>query len=336
MIKELGKEISKTVKSRTAKKEKETLKVGIIVGNEHTFPQAFIDYVNSRGAGVYAEYVKLGGTFMDEPCEYKVIVDRISHEVPYYRSYLKNAVLQGAIVINNPFWWTADDKFIESTIATRVGVAHPKTVVLPNKEYIEGIVSASLRNLDYPLPWEKILAYTGLPAFLKPATGGGWKNVYKINSLDDLFHAYNETGQLTMVLQEGIEFQQYVRCYCIGRTNIKVMPYDPGQRRYIVEPNYLSSDLHDRIVDDCKKLSDALGYDMNTMEFAIRDGIPYAIDFLNPAPDMDYWSVGETYYSWVVEAMGDMVINYATGKVKPQKVTYRWDSLLAGSAPVKK
>jgi hypothetical protein len=336
MIKELGKEISKTVKAKTTKKEKEIAKVGVIVGNEHTFPQAFIDYVNSRNAGVQAEFVKLGGSYMDEPAEYKVIVDRISHEVPYYRSYLKNAALQGTVVINNPFWWTADDKYIESTIATRVGVAHPKTVVLPNKEYTEGIVSASLRNLEYPLPWDKIISYTGLPAFLKPATGGGWKNVYKVHTLEELYQSYNETGQLTMVLQEAIEFQQYVRCYCIGRTNIKVMPYDPSQRRYIVDPNYLSPELHARIENDCKKLSDALGYDMNTMEFAIRDGIPYAIDFLNPAPDMDYWRVGENYYTWVVEAMGEMVINYATGKVKAQKVSYRWDSLMAGSAPVKK
>src|SRR5437588_195586 len=95
---------------------KEPVKVGLIIGREWSFPPAFIDHVNSRNAGVVAEMVQLGGTKMDEPCEYKVIVDRISHEVPYYRSYLKNAVLQGATVINNPFWWTADDKFIEATI----------------------------------------------------------------------------------------------------------------------------------------------------------------------------------------------------------------------------
>ncbi|MEI7555711.1 hypothetical protein [Candidatus Chlorohelix sp.] len=313
-----------------AKKVKEPLKVGLIVGREGTFPQAFIDSVNSRNAGIVAEMVSLVGSYMDEPCEYKVIVDRISHEVPYYRSYLKNAALQGTIVINNPFWWTADDKYIESTIATKLGVAHPKTVVLPNKAYVEGIIDESLRNLTYPLPWNDIVAYTGLPAFLKPATGGGWKNVYKVHDLDELWRCYNQTGELTMVLQENIEFRQYVRCYAIGRDNIKVMPYDPSERKYIVDPNYLSKELHDRIVHDCQTLCDALGYDMNTLEFAIRDGVPYAIDFLNPAPDMDFWSVGETYFEWVIGAMTDLVIDYATDKRKPQPVRYRWDALLSG------
>jgi hypothetical protein len=312
----------------------EPIKVGLIVGREGTFPGAFIKSVNSRDAGVVAELVKLGGSTMDEPCEYKVIIDRISHEVPYYSSYLKNAVLQGAIVINNPFWWLADDKYVESTIATRLGVTHPRTAVLPNKAYVQGIVSESLGNLEFPLPWQKLIDYVGLPAFLKPAVGGGWKNVFKVHSLEQLWSAYDQTGELTMVLQESIDFEKYVRCYAIGRDNILVMPYDPGERRYIVDSEYLSKELHERIVGDCQKLCNALGYDMNTIEFAIRDGIPYAIDFLNPAPDMDYWSVGETYFNWVVSAMTDLVIDYATGKVTPQPVTYRWDSLLNGSAPI--
>jgi hypothetical protein len=314
-----------------AKDESGPVKVGILVGREATFPEAFIKSVNSRNAGVVAEMAKIGGSYMDEPCEYKVLVDRISHEVPYYRSYLKNAALQGAIVINNPFWWTADDKYFESSLATKLGVAHPKTVVLPNKSYVHGIVTESLRNLEYPLPWEKYIEYTGLPAFLKPAIGGGWKNVYKVHSLEQLWRDYDETGELTMILQEGIEFQQYVRCYNIGRDNVLVMPYDPGERRYIMDPDYLTPALHDRVVHDCKVLCEALGYDMNTLEFAIRDGVPYAIDFLNPAPDMDYWSVGETYYQWVIAAMSDLVIDYATGKRRPQPVDFRWDQLLKGS-----
>ena len=119
-------------------------RVGLLVGREWSFPPAFIEEVNKRDEGVSAEYVKLGGTMMDEPCPYAVIIDRISHEVPYYRSYLKNAVLQGTTVINNPFMWTADDKFFEASLATKLGVASPKTVVLPNKEYVPGIVHPDL------------------------------------------------------------------------------------------------------------------------------------------------------------------------------------------------
>ena len=128
-----------------------SLKVGLMVGREWSFPPAFIDEVNGRSTGVTAEFVKLGGTRMAEPSEYAVIVDRISHEVPYYRAYLKNAVLQGTTVINNPFMWTADDKFFEASLATRLGVASPKTVVLPNKDYVPGIVhDLSLIHISEP------------------------------------------------------------------------------------------------------------------------------------------------------------------------------------------
>ena len=105
-----------------------TLRVGLMVGREWSFPPAFVDEVNGRNEGVTAEFVQLGGTKMDEPCPYAVIVDRISHEVPYYRSYLKNAVLQGTTVVNNPFMWTSDDKYFESSLAHKLGVAHPKTL----------------------------------------------------------------------------------------------------------------------------------------------------------------------------------------------------------------
>src|SRR5579872_1553940 len=116
-------------------------KVGLLVGRENTFPQPFIDLVNQRGApeGVTAELAQLGGTAELEEPAYAVIVDRISHEVPYYRAHLKSAALMGTVVINDPFWWEADEKFFECTLARKLGVAVPKTVVLPNKEYIPDI-----------------------------------------------------------------------------------------------------------------------------------------------------------------------------------------------------
>lgn len=287
------------------------LKVGVMVGREWSFPPAFIEEVNRRNEGVYAEYVKLGGTIQNEPNEYRVIIDRISHEIPYYRAYLKNAVLQGTYVINNPFMWSADDKFFEASLATKLGVASPRTVVLPNKDYIEGIVTESLRNLVFPLDWKAITDYVGLPAILKDAWGGGWRHVYKVNTIDELIAAYDQTGQLTMVLQEFIEWDHYVRCMCIGQDVVMPIKYDPRERRYHVEHAHLSADLGARIVHDALLLNRALGYDMNTVEFAVRDGVPYAIDFMNPAPDMDVNSITPFYFDWVVNAMADMVIRRA-------------------------
>lgn len=300
-----------------------TVKIGVIVGREWSFPPKFIEEVNRRNAGVIAEYARLGGTRMNEPNPYAVIVDRISHEVPYYRSYLKNAVLQGTHVVNNPFMWSADDKFFGASLVTKLGIASPKTVVLPNKEYVPGIVHPeSLRNLVYPIPWEEHIEYLGgFPIILKDAHGGGWQQVYQVHSLEELWARYNESGLLTMILQEYIHWDNYVRCMCLDQGDILVMKYDPIQRRYL--PHDLPPDLYARVYEDSTRIVRALGYDMNTVEWAIRDGVPYAIDFMNPAPDMDINSLGEEFFWWCVHHMADMCIRLAK-QPRPQIQEWRW------------
>jgi hypothetical protein len=308
-----------------------TLKVGLLVGREWSFPPAFIEEVNHRNEGVVAEFIKLGGTRMDEPCPYAVIIDRISHEVPYYRLYLKYAVLQGVTVINNPFMWTADDKFFEASLATKLGIASPKTIVLPNKEYIPGIVhNESLRNLVYPLDWYGIIEYVGLPCVLKDALGGGWKDVYICRSLEELLYHYDHFGLRTVIVQEYIEWQQYVRCIALGQEEVLPIKYDPHERKYHVEHQHLSSELGQRVVEDSLKLVRALGYDMNSLEWAIRDGVPYAIDFMNPAPDMDIYSLTPFYFDWVVKHMADMAIRLAK-QPRSQVTNLRWDNLLTAN-----
>ncbi len=288
------------------------LKVGLLVGREWSFPPAFLEEVNRRQAGVTAEFVTLGGATMNEPCEYAVIIDRISHEVPYYRSYLKNAALQGTTVVNNPFMWSADDKFFEASLATQLGVASPKTVALPNKEYVPGIIHPdSLRNLTYPLAWHKIVDYVGLPCVLKDAHGGGWKDVFICHTLDELLGHYDRSGLLTMIVQEFIQWDHYVRCLCLGQDAVLPMKYDPRERKYHVDHQHLTPELGRRIVADSLTLARALGYDMNAFEWAIRAGVPYAIDFMNPAPDLDIYSLTPTYFEWAVTHMADMAIHLA-------------------------
>ena len=305
-------------------------KVGLIVGREWSFPPAFLEAVNGRDAGVVAEMATLGGIRMDEPCEYSVLVDRISHEVPFYRTYLKYAVVQGTTVINNPFMWTADDKFFEAALATKLDVASPKTVVLPNKEYIPGINhQESLRNLQYPLDWQQVVDYVGMPCILKDAHGGGWRDVYVCRSLDELLHHYDTSGRLTMIVQEFIEWDQYIRCLCLGQRDVLPMKYDPRERKYHVEHEHLNPELGARVVADSLKLVRALGYDMNTVEWAVRDGVPYAIDFMNPAPDMDINSLTPHYFDWTVKHMADLVIRLAT-EPRPQRRDMQWDAFMTG------
>jgi hypothetical protein len=291
-----------------------TKKIGIMVGRENTFPGAFVEEVNRRNAGVEAEFVKLDGTGMAEECPYDVIVDRISHEVPYYRTFLRTAMVSGTVIVNNPFWWSAsDDKLFGATLCSRLGIAHPRTIALPSHSYIEGIVHPdSLRNLKETIPWEQHVEHVGgFPVILKPNAGGGFKKVFKLHTLDQLWDAYNQTGTDCMILQEFIDWEKYVRCLVIGQEQVLVMKFDinaPYPNRYFDEPDYLTKEEHDRIVDSALKIVHAFGYDMNTCEFALKGGVPYAIDFTNPAPDMDYWSLKEKFFTWVVRAMADICI----------------------------
>src|SRR5688500_17444412 len=307
-------------------------RVGVLVGRKKTFPEAIINGVNERGRGeVIAEYLKLDGVRYDDPPRYDLVIDRISHEVPFYRATLKRMALEGTIIINNPFWWSADDKFFNYSLGRKLGVAIPKTVLLPQKDYMEGIVSESLRNLAFPMDWQGIVDYVGLPAFMKPFDGGGWKNVSKVNSLEELLTEYNKTGTLCMTLQEGIEFDQFVRCYCVGQEEVMIMAYDPRKpylsgEQYIHDPDYLAPKLADRVRKDVRTLCTALGHDLNTVEFAIKDDVPYAIDFMNPAPDAELASVGEFYHYWITKAVTDLVFKrLAEGRQAPR---YRWDGLM--------
>jgi hypothetical protein len=307
-------------------------RIGILAGREVTFPEAIIQSINENGRGeIVAEMVKVGGIRLDEEKRYDLVIDRISHEVPFYRAMLKRLALEGTYIINNPFWWSADDKFLNFSLAAKLGVAIPKTVLLPQHSYIEDINSDSLRNLEFPINWEKVVEYTGLPAFLKPFDGGGWKNVSKIESLEQLLYEYNQTGRLCMTLQEGIDFDQFVRCYCVGKEKVLIMPYDPSKpylsgEQYVPDPDYLSPELAARVENDVKTICTALGYDLNTVEFAIKDGVPYAIDFMNPAPDAELASVGEYNHRWIVDSMTEFIIRLLEKDIELPE--YRWDFLL--------
>lgn len=307
-------------------------KIGILVGREWSWPPAFIDEVHRRGQGVTAEFVTLGAEPLDALLRYDVVVDRISHEVPFYRSWLKHALVRGVRVINSPLMWTADDKYFGATLAEALGVRSPRTMLLPNKEYVPGIKhDESLRNLAYPLDWDAVIKHVGLPCILKDAHGGGWRDVYVCRSLDELLHHYDRSGLLTMIVQEYIEWDEFIRCICIGRQYVAPIKYDPRTRKYHEAEDYLPEDQLQLVAKHARKLVRALGYDMNSIEFAMKDGVPYAIDFMNPAPDFDINSLGPKWFEWAVQRMADMTIAMALEEHEAPEPTA--SALMGGKRP---
>ena len=290
---------------------KEKKKIGLIIGREWSWPSAFITEVNKREEGVTAEFVKLGGTFLRSECEYDVIIDRMSHEIPYYRIYLKYAALQGTRIVNNPFTWSADDKFFGVALADQMGMATPKSVVLPNKRVETQVVPESFRNLRYPMDWRGIIDYVGVPAMLKDAHTGGRRITHRVVDVDDLIQKYDESDTLTMIVQEIIETDEHVHCYVIGRENALPIRYSVEEERYLSDEEFPEPELIDEIKEKALKICQAYGYDMNMVEFVIKDGTAYVINPTNPAPEMDINLLKPKHFSWCVSRMADFTIKLA-------------------------
>jgi hypothetical protein len=309
-------------------------KIGILFGRERSFPEAVIAKINEKNVpGIIAEPVKIDKVAQGEASEYAVIIDRISQDVPFYRAYLKNAALCGTAVINNPFWWSADEKFFNNCLATKIDVPVPRTVILPSHTLPDDTTDQSFSNLNYPLNWDSIFEYVGFPTYMKPFAGGGWKNVYKCNDPEDFFKKHSETGQLVMLLQEEIMFTEYYRCYCIGRKYVHIMPYEPRNPHHLRYSADFSpsKEMHELMHGIVLRINEYLGYDFNTVELAVRDGVPYAIDFCNPAPDADINSVGQENFDWVIENAA----NYAIERAQQQefgKDNLSWGQYIKASA----
>lgn len=326
--------------TRGRRERKGVKKVGILFGMEDTFPWALINEVNARSGGdVTAEPVQIGAVMDRGPAQYDVIVDRISHDVPFYRTWVKCEAAKGAHIVNNPFWWSADDKFFDNIAAMAAGVAVPKTALLPHKQHPPNTETKSFRNLKF-VEWDELFEYLGFPIFMKPAYGGGWRDVYKCDNREEFFAAYDQTRDLTMMAQEAIDFDRYYRCWVVGRRNVRVMQYDPKapfHERYVRMGTADDDPLVRKVHDQALRLCELLGYDMNTVEFAVRDGIPYAIDFMNCAPDADVHSVGEDNFNWIVQHMADFLVDLARSG-RPFELTGDWPAAMGRldrSAPAK-
>jgi hypothetical protein len=312
----------------------EQKKIGILTGMEDSFPIAFCDTINSRNIpGITAEMVSIDKVFQAENPGYAVILDRISHDVPFYRAMLKNAAITGTYIMNNPFWWSADEKFFNNALAVKLGIPVPKSALLPSHDMPPNTKEGSFRNLKYPIDWQAIFNYVGLPAYMKPYDGGGWRGVSKIESLEQFFEVYKESGTDVMMLQEEITFDFYFRCYYLAGDRVHIMYYEPRNPhhlRYTWDGPKASPELLELVRKYTIALNQGLGYDFNTVEWAVRDGVPYAIDFCNPAPDAERTSIGEENFAWIVENAADMAIEKAQNH-QPGVVNLTWGTFMKNS-----
>ncbi|NJK80212.1 MAG: hypothetical protein HC876_11595 [Chloroflexaceae bacterium] len=307
-------------------------KIGLLIGAESDWPAAFINEVARRRRGVSVELIKLSGTHLAETSDYAVIIDRISHEIPYYHTVLKVALLNGTAIINNPLEYGAHDRFFNASLVSHMGFYHPRTVALPSHAYNEGVFEDSLRNLIYPIPWEKHITYLGgFPVVLRPLHDSVLKRVYIINNYQELWHAYNQTGTEPMMLREHITWDKYVRCICIGPHAIKIARYVPGAPsdiRYYQDETYLNPRERALVSESAQLINRALGLDFNMLDFAFQGSSLIAVDVTNPTPRLDINQLTPFFFDWVVATMADYAIALALGEQRQQMRELIWHHYL--------
>lgn len=286
-------------------------KIGLIIGQEWEWPEAFMQQVNDSDENVTAELVKLGGTFMDDPRKYDVIIDRISHEIPYYQAYLKYAAIQGTYLINNPYTMSADSKFSSIALVNSLGLKSPRTVVLPNKQVEKDVTPSTFRNLEYPMDWQAIIDYVGVPAIFKDNLASGRRGVHRVHNVDELIQRYDESSTRTKILQQIIESDEHIHCFVIGQEKMLSLRYSVKQGRY--QQNILNNedDLGQSLTASALRITRAYQYDINMVEFVINEGTPYVINGTYPTPDIDLTLMTETQFQWLVSAIAELAIDRA-------------------------
>jgi glutathione synthase/RimK-type ligase-like ATP-grasp enzyme len=298
--------------------------IGLLIGREWSWPSALISEINKRNIAVTADFVKIGGTFLNTPCPYDVIIDRMSHEIPYYRTYLKYAALSDCYIMNDPFMVSADDKFFGLAFVNQLGIRTPRTASLPNKRVEAENVPESFRNLVYPMDWQGIIDYVGVPAILKDINTGGRRVAHRVHDVDELIRWYDESDTLTVVLQEVIESDQHIHCFVIGQESVLLARYALEDGNYLADsPIQLDAKITDSIRQAALAVTRTYGYDINMVEFVVRDGESYLINPTNPVPDMDINLFPPEHFNWCIQETANHAIRLAQ-ESHTQFENYAW------------
>ncbi len=281
-------------------------RIGLIHGEEETFPAAFLEEVNARRVrGLKAEVMKIGGVRLGQSLGYDVIVDRLSHRVRFFREVLKHAVATGsAACINDPLRAEQGNRFLRAELAVQAGLAVPKAVMLPSRDYAPETKDEDLQNLIYPLDWEEMLDHVGLPAVLRPIEGSRPAAV-RVNNLKDLWEAYGRTGSQVAELTQWIERDQTLVVLCAGDKTIPVT-YDPMARQF--EPQQkVDPALTRRASAASRTLLRKLGLEMAGVELALAGTDLYLMD-VTVCPVFDWWSLSEELFRELVGSMVDLAV----------------------------
>lgn len=299
--------------------QKEKL-IGILAGDEYEFPEALIDTINKDDAPVRAELAKVSYTQMDGSTDYNVLIDRISHIVPYYRIYLQFAILANAYVINNPYTWSIDSRFFGTAMVNHLGLKSPRTVILPNKYIARDATPDTFRNLDYPMNWQAIIDYVGVPAIFKNNSGGGRQETHRVHNVDELIEWYDESGTRTKILQQVIESDIHIHSFVVGHDQVMSLRFSIKDNHYKPDIISNSDQLGATLAEAAIRITKAYQYDVNMVEFVIHNDEIYVISGTNPVPQISDALMSKAQFNWCVAEIAKVAVDRALRPLPQQPV----------------
>lgn len=279
--------------------------IGFLYGDAHEFPKAVINRINQKRSDIKASSILLNQlTHSDLKSPYDLVIDYISHLVPFYQTYLKALAITGTKVYNNPFNATSYDRYYQIAQAARLGLHVPKTSLLPSYHRPAYTNEASFANLAYPFDWQSIVQTVGLPAFLKINNGPTNAPIYKVTSLADLWQKQAIAGNHSMILQECITTDTFYSCFSIGKHFHNVLAYQPHypiHLRYATQVE-MKEEMKELLISQATRLNEALGLVFNRVQFAVRDETPYVIDTDPFVDTASIYRLGPDVYEWLIES----------------------------------
>jgi hypothetical protein len=293
-----------------------TKKIGLLIGDENDWPSAlealarrFTSTLKYRGQlhKINIERIRIHPFHLNASTTYNLVIDRLAYWHYNPREWLKKAaLLNGTYLLNNPFTFQSMEKHSAYCAMIRLGLNIPDTWLIPPKtgpDTDKYRVTAAKYHDMFDLP--DIARQIGYPLYMKPFDGGGWRGVSRIDNEQDLTRAYDDSGQMLMHLQAGLEnYDVFVRSLAIGPQVIS-LNFDPAQPmhgRYIIDHEFLSPEKGREARIIVKVINAFFRWDFNSCEVIVKDGTLWPIDFANACPDVAITSL-HYYFPWAIKAL---------------------------------
>jgi hypothetical protein len=292
-----------------------TLRIGSLASPDDTFARRVLERAG-EAPDIETQPALIGGTSERHVSRYDALLDRLSHRVPHYRAYLRAAALSGAVVVNDPFWTSAEDSFFALSLAARSGIDTVRAALLPHKEYDSGVdPSRDLGNLEYPVPWEQVVEFVGLPALLRPADRSELEPLV-VKSVGELWSAFDTVGRRVVMLTQHLPMAQRVSAHCVGE-RCRLQPHDGDE---------LDAALATRISEAAVSLGKALGFEIHSSDFGVTSDQVLLLSGSDPYAAFEPAELGDETFDeltgWAVE-----LLRLAARRRQPPE-RHRWQARL--------